>query len=77
MEKKKTDKKTTESCILFFGGGGSVHYKLSVRLLTLYCTFFCSSPNKKTNKKHLLKKFQTLTSCKCMMMSHTVKALTS
>lgn len=40
MEKKKTDKKTTESCVLFFGGGGSVHYKLSVRLLTLYCTFF-------------------------------------
>ena len=30
--------------MIFFGE--SVHYKLSVRLLTLYCTFYCSSPNK-------------------------------
>lgn len=75
MEKKKDGQKDNRELCSFLWGG-SVHYKLSVRLLTLYCTFFCSSPNKK-KKKHLLKKFQTLTSCKCMMMSHTVKALTS
>lgn len=75
MEKKKDGQKDNRELCSFLWGGGvsSLQIECETVNFVLYI-FFVVLPIK---KKHLLKKFQTLTSCKCMMMSHTVKALTS